>query len=644
MRLALALALLLAGATSARAAVPDPVPLNTGWTFSLAGGAPRPVTLPHVMEPDPLAATFGGTTGTYRLRFTAPAAPAGFGWALRFEQVRRVATVTLNGRVLGTHRDPYVPFTLPASSLRPGARNDLVVAVDNRKGPEPREGWWNWGGITRTVSLVPVGPVGLRDGAVLGDVRCSGPGRCAARAVVDGWLRNRTARTVRPTVALLLRPPGDGAAIRRTYRGAGLAPGASRHVRFSVAVAQPRLWSPDAPQRYTAQIETRLGAEVAQRDVLRPGLRSVAVRAGRLLLNGREVHLRGASIQEDVPGRGPALQDSDMDQIVAELKALGANVTRAHYGLNPGLLDRLDAAGILVWTQAPIYHRDVLLRTPRQRARALATLRDTVLAARTHPSVLTYSVANELNATPDGLPGTADYLRAAPGVVRAVDPTLPVSVDMLAYPKTPKQRAYAGYDLLGVNSYYGWYKGKADRPVTHLAGLAPFLRATRRDYPGKALVLTEFGAEATEHGPASRKQTYAFQADYVRRTLDVVRAVGFVDGAIYWTLREFAVKPYWDGGADRTDIRTDAIHNKGLIAYDGTFKPAWSEARRLFARTPLYAARTTVVRARAGAGGSPPLDAAVGAGAVVALVALLAFDVWCFAGIRAERRDRRLTA
>ena len=71
----------------------------------------------------------------------------------------------------------------------------------------------------------------------------------------------------------------------------------------------------------------------------------------------------------------------------------------------------------------------------------------------------------------------------------------------------------------------------------------------RDNYRGKALVITEFGAEATEPGPANVKQTYAFQTRYLKRNLDIVDRLGFMSGAIYWTAREFAVKPDWDGGA-----------------------------------------------------------------------------------------------
>ena len=58
------------------------------------------------------------------------------------------------------------------------------------------------------------------------------------------------------------------------------------------------------------------------------------------------------------------MTDADIDNTVNELKALGVNVTRAHYLLDPRLLERFDKEGILVWSQAPVYHRDDLLRRP----------------------------------------------------------------------------------------------------------------------------------------------------------------------------------------------------------------------------------------------------------------------------------------
>jgi len=558
-----------------------------GWQSGRAGSAWEQVAVPHVFNGRPDPAGFFGTIGWYRISFVGPRTPRGLSWALRFGQVRRVTRAWLNGRQIGTNDDPYTPFSLPAAGLAPGRANTLVLRVDNRRSRALREGWWNWGGMTRPVSLVPRGPVVLHDVGLLPRRSCESEGdRCRWRVHADGWLENRSARAQKPAIELALRSP-DGTVSRGRATPRTLRPGERLRVRFAVPIdGDAKTWSPESPRLYGATVSTRAGGRVVQLDRHRIGLRTVDVADGALRLNGRALDLRGASIQEDMPGRGPALTDRDIESIVSELKALGVNTTRAHYLLDERLLNRFDEEGILVWNQAPVYHRDAQLKTAGQRARELEVLRDTVLAARNHPSVITNSTANELTAVPDERPTTRRWMLDAAKLARDLNPTVPVSIDVLSYPGIPRQRTYDAYDMIGINSYYGWYEGKRDRPTDDLGDLAPYLRAMHEKYPRHPLVITEFGAEATEEGPASVKQTYAFQTRYVKSYLDVVDRLGFMNGAIYWTAREFAVKPDWDGGA-HPKVR-DPIHNKGLISYDGRAKPAFKTAREAFEGTPLY--------------------------------------------------------
>ena len=611
----LALVALLACAPAAVAAVPRAVELHEGWEFAFDPDAAAPpaigpssgwreVTVPHVFEPRPLDETFAGTVGWYRLRFEGPATPEGWAWGIRFETVRRSSQVWLNGRQIGTNDKPYTPFELPATGLLAGQQNTLLVRVDNRRTPGFREGWWNWGGITREVTLEPRGRVDVRDIGLLGDVACED--RCSASVLFDAEVANRSPQDVRPDMTVRLRPPGGGKAIARTVRTRAIHPGETARVRFAIPVpGDPELWSPERPALYGARVEAKVGSRVEAAHARKIGLRDVAVRDGRLWLNGRQLDVRGASIQEDVSGRGPALTDADVDGIVRDLKAVGANVTRAHYLLDERLLERFDEEGILVWSQAPVYHRDVQLRTPEGYARELDSVRRTVLGARNHPSVITHSVANELSPRADENEPTRRFLRESLELTRDLDPTLPTSVDLLAWPGFDRQESYAQFDLLGVNSYFGWYKGQGTRATGDLGDLEPFLRRLREQYPDQALVMTEFGAESTMEGPADVKETFAFQSRYVEQNLDIVERVGFLSGAIYWTLREFAVKPDWDGGALR-DVPRDGIHNKGLITYAGDRKPAWSVARRAFEATPLYrspsAAELRAARTPAAAG------------------------------------------
>jgi beta-galactosidase/beta-glucuronidase len=605
--------------------------LSANWQSGRFGTAWEPATVPHVFDPRPLESLFKGTVGWYRVAFTGPPPAAGRTWWLRFEQIRRRARVWLNGREIGSHTDPYTPFELPAGGILAGRPNMLVIRADNRRPPGTREGWWNWGGITRHVSLVPRGAVVLRDVGVLPRRRCAGSD-CRWEVIVDGWLENRSRRSQRPAVRLTLRAPdatqSTGGASPRTLR-----PGERVRVRYTVPVrGTPRLWEPGSPALYDAVVRTTLGGRAIQADRRRIGLRTVAVVDGALRLNDRVLDLRGASIQEDTPGRGPALTDADVEATIEELRSVGANVTRAHYLLDERLLRRLDEEGILVWSQAPVYHRDRMLRTPGQRSFELDALRNTILAARNHPAVITHSVANELTPQPDQVKTTRLWMLNAATLARDLDPTLPVSVDVLSYPNVPRQSTYDAFDMLGINSYYGWYEGKPDRSTADLADLEPYLRAMHAKYPEQALVMTEFGAEATEPGPADVKQTYAFQSKYLERNLDVIDRLGFMGGAIYWTSREFAVKPRWDGGAQ--PLVRDSIHNKALIAYDGTPKPAFEVARAAFRATPLYRADpAAVARAELSEGTPIVLRLALVVGVLGLMAALMALNAICLRDI-----------
>ena len=118
--------------------------------------------VPSVFDASVAPKLFGGQLKVYRLRFIAPKTKR-FKWLLRFEQARRRTTVVLNGRRLGVNIDPYTPFQLEAKGLKRGEMNELLVYVDSRKDPRLPEGWWNWGGITRPVWLVPKGRMTLSD-------------------------------------------------------------------------------------------------------------------------------------------------------------------------------------------------------------------------------------------------------------------------------------------------------------------------------------------------------------------------------------------------------------------------------------------------------------------------------------------------
>jgi beta-glucuronidase len=571
-------------------AAPASAPRTPAGRATQAPGDWHPTRVPSVFDARALPSLYPGTVRRYRISFLGPPTPRGFSWLIRFESVRRNAAVILNGRRVGRNVDPYTPFTVPARGLRPGQPNELDVIVDGRKNPNLPEAWWNWNGIVRPVTLVPAGPAHVEDLGTMSRVDCRGPARrCRAELLLDGILERRGAGRIRPSLEVRLHAPG-GRTTEHTFELPAQR-AERRRVQLSMPVPAPQLWSPDDPRLYTAAFTLRDGGRVVQRERRRIGLRSVEVKAGHLWLNNRRIQLRGASIHEDMPGDGAALTSADMDRIVADLKDLGANITRAHYLLNDRLLSRFDQAGIMVWSQAPIWQRDSgarLLRLPSERERALKTVRRTVTAARNHPSVLTHSVANELTFTPDEHPATRRFLLAAQAQAREIDPTLPISVDIKGRPGYAEQFTYHSFDMLGVNQYFGWYKWVDDFSL-----LEPYLYELRDLYPRKAIVMTEWGAEGRPEladAPPDLKGGYPFQTFHAQRTIDVIDRSPVLSGAIYWTLREFEIFPGWEGGAGKRapQYEPNTRHHKGLITYDGERKPVYYLLRDRFRATPLY--------------------------------------------------------
>lgn len=567
------------------------------------GGDWRPATVPSAFEGLARAPQYGGTLKLYRLRFTAPNV-ADYSWAFVFEQVRRRATVSLNGRRIGLSIDPYTPFQVPARGLVPGQVNTLEVLVDSRKDPRLPEGWWNWGGIVRPVKMVPIGKAQINDLALLPTVDCAGPATdCSATLLIDGVLDKlprapRQTKVVdgrrvvlpppRPRLSIWLKAPNGQVTTRRIWLRGSTA--GRRRQKIQIAAPTPQLWSPESPQLYDARASLVYDGSAVQVEKRKLGFRSIEVRDGMLLLNNRPLNLRGASIHEDAPGRGPALNGYDMDTAVRELKELGANITRSHYVLSQGQLNRFDKAGILVYNQAPVWQRDHganLLRTAVDRARAVAQVRRTVLAARGHASVIVHSVANELTFTPDRRPASRRFILDAAAAARDLDPLVPIALDIKTRPTLPRQRTYEAFDLIGINQYFGWYPWVED-----FNGLEPFLNQMRADYPEQALVMTEFGAEGRPDmadEPVDVKGSYKFQTNHVGRTMDLIDRLPYMSGAIHWTLREFEIFPDWRGGASGHEGPNDNIrHHKGVLTYDGGRKPAWQVLHDHFVRTPLY--------------------------------------------------------
>jgi beta-glucuronidase len=530
---------------------------------------------------DDTPASMSGSIGWYRKDFTLPEARAALSWIVRFESVNYRTRAWLNGRPIGTNKGAYVPFELDLRNVRHRGTNRLVVRVDSRRlktdfPPSglsnttglPTGGWWNYGGILREVYLRRVDGIDMRDVDVRPELAC---GTCDASVFVRVRLDN----------------PGGGARrvhVTGTYGGrrldlgtATVPSGGIRDVETRFTLENPRLWSPQRPYLYPVRLRATVGRRTAAGYSLKSGVRSIKVSGGRLYLNGKLLVVRGVGYHEDVRERGAALTNADREWLVDEAKALGSTVMRTHYPPHPYIHELADRKGMLLWSEIPVFQvKTSYLKLLSVRVQAARLLAKNIRANRNHPSVMAWSIGNELSSKPGATQGY--YIRRAAQLAHQLDPTRPVGIAIASYPSSGCQTEYAPLDIIGSNEYFGWYPGPGGQ-IFDRTKLGPYLDFLRRCYPDKALLITEFGAEANREGPIEEKGTWAFQQDWIAYHMSTFATKPWLSGTIYWALNEFRVRPGWDGGNPRPN---PPVHQKGLDTYDRSRKPAWYDIQQWF--------------------------------------------------------------
>jgi beta-glucuronidase len=462
-----------------------------------------------------------------------------------------------------------------------------VVRVDSRRLPtdfppsglstrgSATGGWFNYGGIQREVYLQKLDTAAFSTVRVLPRLACAS---CPATVDFTVALENVTSRGRRISASATY----GGARVRLGSRS--VQAGEAELFEGRLRIARPRLWSPSSPYLYPVKITVSSGGRSVGTYSLRSGVRSIKVTRGRLYLNGRPLSFRGVGVHEDTREKGFAVDNAFRERLVAETKAVGATVLRTHYPMHPYIHELADREGLMIWSEIPVYAvKTEYLRQEKVRRLAAKEMRRNVETNLNHPSVLAWSVGNELSSKPGPVQG--DYIRRAAEIAKDIDPTRPVGIAFAGYPSAGCQTEYAPLDIVGVNEYFGWYPGPGGR-LFDRAGLSPYLDSVRRCYPRHAVVVTEFGAEANREGPVEEKGTWAYQREFVNYHLGVFASKPWLSGAVYWALNEFRVKPDWEGGNPRP---APPVHQKGLLTYDGMArKPAWADVQRSFSQTRQF--------------------------------------------------------
>ena len=503
--------------------------------------------------------------GHYRQTVAVPASGA---YRICFEGVANGAVVEVDGKRVGNHFGPHVPFATPDFHLDEGS-HEIVIHVDNRFGEHnaillKRCGWYCYGGIHRSLCLEKVPEVRVD------------------RLHVTTLSVDETAATV--AIQASFSAKAGEAMIHVTSVGGETlwqerVPFANGRMRKTVELGGVVPWSPETPALYVVRVET-------DDDDLchRVGFRTIACSNGRILLNGREIKLHGINHHDYHPESGYTSDLLRMKRDLDIIRELGLNFVRtSHYPKDSLFLDLCDEMGLLVWEETPGWQNGPAeMRTERFRQQYLQSVSDMVIAHYNHPCIILWGFLNEVRSEYQDL---RPVFEAITGRFRELDPHRPVTYATNRLLHNPDKMLDL-VDVLAPNLYNGWYleeygKEYPTSPAGYLERLLKWF--DEQGLGEKPVVIGEVGAGgvAGTHRLDRRRWSEEHQLDIFEEALDAYDDNPRVTGYALWLFADTAC-------CESEEMKRPNSHNsKGLLDEYRNPKMAYHAIRaRLRSRRP----------------------------------------------------------
>ena len=273
------------------------------------------------------------------------------------------------------HRRVY-SFQLEITNLLKEGTNSLVVKVDNKRLPEAvptvNADWWNFGGITRPVTLIEMPATYIRDYYV----------QLAKddKNMIEGWVQlegsDKEQKITLDIPELKVKKE--------------VTTDANGYASFLIK-SKPILWTPENPKLYAVNLASetdKVSDEI--------GFRTIRTEGIKILLNDKEIFCRGISIHEETPYySGRAYSKDHAHTLLSWAKELGCNFVRlAHYPHNEEMVREAERMGFLVWSEIPVYwtihweNKDTYQNAEQQ-------LCDMIARDKNRCNIIIWSIANE---------------------------------------------------------------------------------------------------------------------------------------------------------------------------------------------------------------------------------------------------------
>lgn len=553
---------------------------NSGWRFSLSGDESavdpdfddsgwRMLDLPHDWSiegtfSDTNRATAGGGAlpggiGWYRKTFTVDPSKKNKLFYVEFDGVYRNSEVWINGNYLGKRPYGYSSFRYELTPwLRFGnEQNVIAVRVDNSQQPNSR--WYSGSGIYRNTWLVSTEKIAVDHWGTF----VTTPEITAESALIriSTQVRNSAGSTAMVTLFFTVYDAENKKVASSDTPGIEITDTVTV-ITQDLTVTNPVLWSVDNPYLYRIVTELKTASGISDTYETVAGIRSFAFDSDRgFFLNGKPMKILGVCDHHDLGCLGAAINNRAVERQLEMLKDMGCNAIRtSHNPPAPELLDLCDRMGFIVMDEAFDMWKtgktpfDYSLDWDKWYRR---DLEDMVLRDRNHPSVLIWSIGNEVMEQWKRDGSSEAIATELAGIVRALDDTRPVtSACNDPYPYNPVI-ASGALDLIGYNYHdTSFIRFPQTFPGQRfIASETTSALATRGSYDMPSDIIRRWPArwdQAFKDGNAdlscsSYDNCSAPWGSTHEETWKVIKAHDYLSGMFIWTGWDYLGEPtpYW---------------------------------------------------------------------------------------------------
>ncbi len=410
--------------------------------------------------------------GWYRKSFKLDKAEAGKRVYFDFDGVMAFPKVYVNGQLAGEWDYGYMSFRVDATPfVKFGAENVIAVYADTRNHGTR---WYPGAGIYRKVTMTVNSPVHIAHWGTY--ITTPEVADASAKVNVRSTIENNSKGKSKVSVEVaLLDPDGKTAATLKTD-GISIPVDGSKDVNQLFVIANPQRWDITNPKLYTAKTIVRQDGKVVDTDTTTFGIREFKFTADDgFHLNGKRVQLYGVCLHHDHGALGGAFYTRAMERQLEIMRDMGVNAIRtSHNPPAPELLELCDRMGFVVWDECfDKWDRTADRFEPNKmplEQYGEKQIRNFVMRDRNHPSIVVWSIGNEIDSPPQDPQGlTKERVQFMSDFVRKYDVTRPAGM-ACCFPNQVAKSVFDSLDLAGWNYQrrYAQYRQKyPDKPIIY---------------------------------------------------------------------------------------------------------------------------------------------------------------------------------